>query len=132
MNVDVWAWGSVLAVILVMLAIDLIAHRDAHVIGVAEAAKWSVVWVLSGVSFGVVIWWRWGAEYAQQYFAGYVIEKSLAVDNVFVWAIIFASFGVPRQFQHRVLFFGVLGALVFRGIFIAAGAVLIENFSFIL
>lgn len=132
MNVDIWDWMSVLAVILLMLGVDLIAHREAHVIRVREAAKWSVVWVLSGISFGAVIWLRWGAEYAQQYYAGYVIEKSLAVDNVFVWAIIFASFGVPRQFQHRVLFFGVLGALVFRGIFIAAGAVLIENFSWIL
>ncbi|MHA6508304.1 TerC family protein [Tessaracoccus sp. Y1736] len=132
MNVPWWAWFAVLGVILVMLAVDLIAHRTAHVIGVREAALWSVVWVTIGVAFGVLVWALWGAEFGQQYFAGYLIEKSLAVDNVFIWAIIFAAFAVPRELQHRVLFLGVLGALVFRGIFIAAGAALIENFSWVL
>ncbi|MFC0681582.1 TerC family protein [Lysobacter korlensis] len=132
MSVPVWAWAAVLGVILVMLLIDLVAHRRAHVIGVKEAAAWSVVWVCSGVAFGVIVWSTWGAEFGQQYFAGYLIEKSLAVDNVFVWAIIFSAFAVPRAFQHRVLFLGVLGALVFRGIFIAAGALLIEQFSWLL
>ncbi len=132
MDVPVYAWLAVLAAIIAMLAIDLFAHRRAHVIGVREALGWSVVWVLSGISFGIVVWSTWGAEYGQQYFAGYLIEKSLAVDNVFVWAIIFAAFAVPREYQHRVLFLGVLGALVFRGIFIAAGAALIENFAWIL
>ncbi|MBG6215244.1 MAG: TerC family protein [Cryobacterium sp.] len=132
MNVPLWAWLTVVGVILVMLAVDLIAHRTAHVIGVREAAGWSIFWVLSGVSFGGIVWWLYGAEFGQQYFAGFVIEKSLAVDNVFIWAIIFAAFAVPPQFQHRVLFLGVLGALVFRGIFIAAGAALINNFSWVL
>lgn len=132
MDVPLWVWFAVLAVILVMLAIDLIAHRHAHVIGVREAAAWSILWVLLGVAFGVVVWTQWGAESGQQYFAGYLIEKSLAVDNVFVWAIIFAAFAVPREYQHRVLFLGVLGALLFRGLFIAAGAALIENFSWVL
>ncbi|TFC94663.1 MULTISPECIES: TerC family protein [Cryobacterium] len=132
MNVPLYAWMAVFGVIAVMLAVDLFAHRKAHVIGVREAAIWSVIWVLIGIAFGVVIWITAGAEFGQQYYAGYLIEKSLAVDNVFVWAIIFAAFAVPRQFQHRVLFLGVLGALVLRGIFIAAGAVLIENFSWIL
>ncbi|HEV7949415.1 MAG TPA: TerC family protein [Glaciihabitans sp.] len=132
MSVPLWTWFAVLAVIVAMLAVDLVAHRRAHVIGVREAAGWSAVWVVLGVSFGVLIWAVWGAEFGQQYFAGYLIEKSLAVDNVFVWAIIFAAFAVPREYQHRVLFLGVLGALVFRGIFIAAGAALIENFSWVL
>ncbi|GHG55042.1 tellurium resistance protein TerC [Flavimobilis marinus] len=132
MDVPVWVWAAVLLVIVAMLAIDLFAHRRAHVIGVREAAVWSGVWVAFGVAFGVVVWQVWGADYAQQYFAGYLIEKSLAVDNVFVWAIIFSYFAVPREFQHRVLFLGVVGALVFRGVFIAAGAVLIENFSWVL
>jgi tellurite resistance protein TerC len=110
----------------------LFAHRHAHVIGVKEAAAWSGVWVAFGVGFGVLVWTVWGAEHGQQYFAGYLIEKSLAVDNVFVWAIIFSHFAVPRQYQHRVLFLGVLGALVFRGIFIAAGALLIQHFSWVL
>ncbi len=132
MDVPFWIWAAVVGFIVMMLAVDLFAHRHAHVIGVREAAAWSGVWVAFGVAFGVVVWQVWGAEFGQQYFAGYLIEKSLAVDNVFVWAIIFSYFAVPREFQHRVLFLGVLGALVFRGIFIAAGAVLIQNFSWIL
>ena len=132
MSVPLWAWFAVLGLILAMLALDLLAHRRAHVIGVREAAAWSAVWVALGVGFGALVWWRYGAEFGQQYFAGYVIEKSLAVDNVFVWAIIFGYFAVPRELQHRVLFLGVLGALVFRGLFIAGGAVLIERFSWVL
>ena len=132
MDVPLGIWAAVLAFIVLMLAVDLFAHRRAHVIGVKEAAAWSGVWVLCGVVFGVLVWIGWGAEFGQQYFAGYLIEKSLAVDNVFIWAIIFSYFAVPRQFQHRVLFLGVLGALVLRGIFIAAGAVLIQSFSWIL
>lgn len=132
MDVALWIWAAVVGFIVVMLAIDLVAHRRAHVIGVREAAVWSGVWVGFGVAFGAVVWLVWGAELGQQYFAGYLIEKSLAVDNVFVWAIIFSFFAVPRELQHRVLFLGVLGALVFRGIFIAAGAVLIENFAWVL
>ena len=132
MDVPFWVWVAVLGFIVVMLAVDLFAHRRAHVISVREAAVWSAIWVAFGVGFGVLIWQVWGAEFAQQYFAGYLIEKSLAVDNVFVWAIIFTYFAVPAQFQHRVLFLGVLGALVFRGLFIAGGAVLIQNFSWIL
>ncbi|GAA2174879.1 TerC family protein [Arthrobacter parietis] len=132
MDVPFWIWAAVLGFIVVMLAVDLFAHRKAHVIDVREAAVWSGVWVVFGVAFGVLVWMNWGAEFGQQYFAGYLIEKSLAVDNVFVWAIIFSYFAVPREFQHRVLFLGVLGALIFRGIFIAAGAVLIQNFAWIL
>lgn len=132
MHTPLWLWLAVIAFIVVMLAIDLVAHRKAHVIGVREAAMWSAIWIALGVGFGAIVWAVWGADFGQQYFAGYLIEKSLAVDNVFVWAIIFAHFAVPAQFQHRVLFLGVLGALVFRGIFIAGGALLIQNFSWIL
>ncbi len=132
MDVPLWAWFAVLGVILVMLAIDLFAHRDAHVIGVKEAAAWSALWVALGVAFGGVIWWWVGSEFAGQYYAGYLIEKSLAIDNVFVWAIIFSYFAVPRQYQHRVLFYGVIGALIFRGAFIAAGSALIASFAWIL
>ncbi|WP_024874374.1 TerC family protein [Saccharomonospora piscinae] len=132
MVVDWWVWLAVLGVILLMLAIDLFAHRRAHVVGVKEALAWSAVWVTLGLSFGVLVWWVWGAEFAAQYFAGYVIEKSLAVDNVFVFAIIFSYFAVPREYQHRVLFYGVLGALVFRAGFIAAGSWLIASFAWVL
>lgn len=132
MDVPLWAWAAVLAVILVMLAIDLFAHRTAHVVSVREAAIWSAVWVGLGLSFGGVVWWVYGAQAGGEYYAGYLIEKSLAVDNVFVFALIFSYFAVPRELQHRVLFYGVVGALVFRAIFIAGGAVLIENFAWIL
>lgn len=132
MDVPLWAWLAVLAVILVMLAVDLLAHRKAHVVSVREAATWSAVWVSLGLAFGGAVWWAYGAQAGGEYYAGYLIEKSLAVDNVFVFALIFTYFAVPREYQHRVLFYGVLGALVFRAIFIAGGAVLIENFAWIL
>jgi tellurite resistance protein TerC len=132
MDVPFWAWLAVLGLIIAMLVVDLVAHRQAHVIGVREAAGWSAAWVAIGVAFGGLVWWVYGAEPGQQYFAGYLIEKSLAVDNVFVWAIIFSYFAVPREYQHRVLFLGVLGALVFRGAFIAAGSVLIASFGWVL
>ena len=132
MDVPLEVWAAVIGGILVMLAVDLLAHRRAHVIGVREAAAWTAVWVGLGVAFGVLVWQVWGAERGQEYFAGFLIEKSLAVDNVFVWAILLSWFAVPREYQHRVLFLGVLGALVFRGIFIAAGSALIESFSWVL
>ena len=132
MDVPLWAWAAVLAVILVMLTVDLLAHRKAHVVSVKEAAAWSAVWVSLGLAFGALVWWAYGAQAGGEYFAGYLIEKSLAVDNVFVFALIFTYFAVPREYQHRVLFYGVLGALVFRAIFIAGGVVLIEQFAWIL
>ena len=132
MDVALWVWGALIAGILAMLAVDLFMHRDAHVIGVKEAAVWSLIWVAVAVAVGGAIWWYYGTEFGLQYFAGYVIEKSLAIDNVFVWAMIFSYFAVPRQYQHRVLFYGVVGALVFRAIFIAAGSVLIASFAWIL
>ena len=128
MDVSLWAWIAVLGAILAMLALDLFMHRDAHVISVREAAVWSGIWVAMGVAAGAIIWWQYGAEFCQQYFAGYVIEKSLAVDNVFVWAIIFSYFAVPRQYQHRVLFYGVVGALVMRGAMIWAGSAAIKEY----
>lgn len=130
--VPLWGWIAVLAVIVVMLAVDLFAHRHAHVVGVREAAAWSAVWIALGLGFGVLVWALYGGRAGGEYFAGYLIEKSLAVDNVFVFALIFTAFAVPREYQHRVLFFGVLGALVFRAIFIAGGAALLERFHWIL
>ncbi|MBI1379033.1 MAG: TerC/Alx family metal homeostasis membrane protein [Frankiales bacterium] len=132
MVVPLWAWFAVVGVILVMLAVDLVSHRRAHVVSLREAGVWTGIWVALGVTFGVVLAAVYGSEAAAQYFAGYVIEKSLAVDNVFVFAIIFAWFSVPREYQHRVLFLGVVGALVLRGIFIALGSVLIASFGWVL
>lgn len=132
MNVPLWAWAAVVAAVLVMLAVDLLAHRQAHVVGVREAATWSALWVALGLGFGGIVWLAYGPGSAGEYYSGYLIEKALAVDNVFVFALIFTSFAVPREYQHRVLFLGVLGALVFRAGFIALGAVLLEQFSWVL
>lgn len=132
MNISLWVWGALIAALLVMLLVDILMHRDAHEIRLREAAIWSIIWVAIGIAAGGVIWWGYGAEYGLQYYAGYVIEKSLAVDNVFVWAIIFGYFAVPKKYQHRVLFFGVLGALVFRAVFIAAGSAIIASAAWVL
>src|SRR4051812_40411063 len=93
-----------------------------------EAAVSSAVWVAFGVGFGVLIWAWSGGTYAGEYFAGYLIEKSLSIDNIFVFALLFSYFAIPARNQHRLLFWGVLGALVFRAIFIGAGAALLESF----
>ncbi|MDP2288189.1 MAG: TerC family protein [Actinomycetota bacterium] len=132
MEISLWVWAALVAAILAMLLVDLLMHREAHEIGLREAATWSVIWVSIGLAVGGVIWWVYGAEFGLQYYAGYVIEKSLAVDNVFVWAVIFGYFAVPKQYQHRVLFYGVVGALVFRAIFIAAGSALIASAAWVL
>lgn len=132
MTTPFWVWLAVVGLIVAMLVVDLLAHRRAHVIGVREAAAWSAAWVAAGVGFGVLVWQVWGAERGGEYFAGYLIEKSLAVDNVFIWAILLTWFAVPREHQHRVLFLGVIGALVLRGAFIAVGAVLIDRFAWVL
>lgn len=132
MDVSLIWWLGLLVGILIMLAIDLFMHRKAHIIEFREAAWWSLLWVTIGLAFGGLIWWNFGSEFGLQYFSGYIIEKSLAVDNVFVWAMIFTYFAVPREYQHRVLFYGVVGALVFRAIFIAAGSWLIASFAWTL
>jgi tellurite resistance protein TerC len=132
MDISLWIWAALIGAILAMLLVDLLMHRSAHEIGLREAATWSAIWVTIGLAAGGVIWWGYGSEFGLQYYAGYVIEKSLAVDNVFVWAVIFGYFAVPKQYQHRVLFFGVVGALVFRAIFIAAGSALIASAAWVL
>jgi len=131
-DVALWVWLALIGVVLGMLVVDLVMHREAHIIGVREAAIWSGVWVAVAVVVGALIWWYYGTEFGLQYFAGYIIEKSLAVDNVFVWAMIFSYFAVPREYQHRVLFYGVVGALVFRAIFIAAGSAIIATYAWVL
>lgn len=132
LSVPWFAWAAVLAVILGMLAVDLLAHRRAHVVRPREALAWSGVWVALGLAFGAVVWGVWGSEAGGEYLAGYLIEKSLAVDNVFVIALLFAAFAVPRALQHRVLFYGVIGALVFRALFIGAGSVILERAHWVL
>ncbi|MCB0895448.1 MAG: TerC family protein [Nocardioides sp.] len=132
MEVPLWAWGAVLATIVAMLVVDLVAHRKAHAVSMREAAVWSGVWVALGLGFGAVVWAAYGAQAGSEYYAGYLIEKSLAVDNVFVFALIFTAFAVPPKYQHRVLFYGVIGALVFRAVFIAGGVTLLDRFHWVL
>ncbi len=133
MHVDPWMWGAFVGFILAMLAVDLLVlHRDAHEVSMREAGIWSAVWIGLALTFGALIWAVWGPEAGGQYLAGYLIEKSLSVDNIFVFALIFGYFAVPARYQHRVLFWGVLGALVFRAIFIAAGATLLEQFHWMI
>ena len=122
-----------LVAILGALALDLfVFHRDAHEVSLREAAITSAIWVVIGLSFGLLIW-RWGGtQAAGEYYAGYVIEKALSVENIFVFALILGYFSVPTKYQHRVLFFGVLGALVFRAVFIAAGRQLLDRFHFMI
>ncbi|HET6877282.1 MAG TPA: TerC family protein [Jatrophihabitans sp.] len=132
MSVPLWAWLAFAVVVLGLLAVDLFAHRSAHVIGFRQAAAWSGVWVGVSVLFALVIGLTRGVEPAVQFGTAWLLEKSLSVDNLFVFAVIFAYFQVPRAYQHRVLFFGVLGALVFRGIFLAAGVAIVSQFTAVL
>ncbi len=133
LDVALWQWGVLLAIIVALLLVDLlVVHREAHEVGTKEAAIESAVWISCGVAFtGVVAWW-FGAQASGEYISGYLIEKSLSVDNVFVWALIMGYFLVPRKYQHRVLFWGIFGALVMRAIFIFAGVALIERFDWVL
>jgi len=130
MDVPLYVWAATVGAIGAMLALDLLVlHRDAHEVSMREAALTSAMWVALGVLFGVGVWLVAGGEHAGEYFAGYLIEKSLSVDNIFVFALIFGYFAVPAKYQHRVLFWGVVGALVMRAGFIAAGATLLDRFS---
>jgi tellurite resistance protein TerC len=130
---SIWLWVGFNAFILAMLALDLgVFHRKAHEVSVREATIWSAVWIALAMVFNVFVYFTRGAEQGIQFFTGYVIEKSLSVDNIFVIALIFSFFAVPKLYQHRVLFWGILGALVMRAAFIAAGAALLERFHWIL
>jgi tellurite resistance protein TerC len=133
LEVDLWVWPAFIGFIFLLLALDLLVfHREAHEISFSEAFVWSVIWTIIGVGFAGVVWaWR-GDVIAGEYLAGYVIERSLSVDNIFVFALIFGYFNVPAAYQHRVLVWGILGAVVFRIAFIAAGASLLEAFHWMI
>jgi tellurite resistance protein TerC len=132
-DVPIWVWFAFLALISVLLIVDLLlVHRTPHAPTTKEAAIESAVWISIGVAFtGAIFAWH-GGQAAGEYISGYLIEKSLSVDNVFVWALIMSYFAVPREFQFRVLFWGVFGALVLRFIFIFAGVALLEQFEWLL
>src|SRR5690554_3185438 len=133
MDLPLWAWVAFVSGVLVMLALDLgVFHRKAHVVKVREAAFWTAVWVTLSLSFGYVIYQWLGQDKAVEYLTGYVLEWSLAVDNIFVFVLVFNYFRTPFKFQQRVLLWGVLGALVMRGLMIGVGVTLIEHFHWIL
>jgi tellurite resistance protein TerC len=128
-----WLWGGFNAFILGMLALDLgVFHKDNHEVSVKEALSWSAVWIVMALIFGAGIWQFMGHDLAVQFVTGYLVEKSLSIDNIFVIILIFAAFKVPKKYQHRVLFWGILGALVFRIIFIFAGVALLEKFHWMM
>lgn len=133
LDVAVGWWVALLAVIAALLLIDLlVVHRESHEIRTREAAIESAVWISIGLAFGLAVWWGFGSGAAGEYYSGYLIEKSLSIDNVFVWALILSYFKVPTRYQHRVLFWGIFGALILRAVFIFAGVALIEKFEWVL
>ena len=128
--IEGWHWPLLLLLIGAMLLIDiLVVHRNAHEIHTKEAAIESAVWISIGLLFGALMLWEFGSAAAGEYMGGYLIEKSLSVDNVFVWAVLFSHFQVPKMYQHRVLFWGIFGALAMRIGFIFAGVAIINAFK---
>jgi tellurite resistance protein TerC len=133
MTDQLWLWIGFNVFVLFMLALDLgVFHRKAHVVTFKESIAWTVVWVALAMLFNLGVWHYGGSEKGIEFLTGYVIEKSLSVDNVFVFALLFSYFAVPAQYQHKVLFWGIIGALVMRAVMIALGSVLITKFAWII
>ena len=133
MNHSVWLWVGFNVFILAMLALDLgVFHRKAHVVSFKESIAWTIVWVALALLFNLGIGHFMGGEKGLEFFTGYVIEKSLSVDNVFVFVLLFSYFAVPPTYQHKVLFWGILGALIMRAVMIFVGAALIAKFAWII
>ena len=132
LDVSLGAWLALLAVIVAMLTIDLYRHREAHAPTPREAATESIIWVMCGLAFGAVIAITFGSAAFGEYISGYLIEKSLSIDNVFVWSMLFATLAIPLKYQHRVLFWGIFGALTLRAVFIVLGSALIGRFWWVL
>lgn len=129
----VWGWTAFAAVVVALLAFDLgVLHRDQHEIGVRESLLLSAGYIGVALLFGAGVWWQFGSTAGMDYFTGFLIEKSLSMDNVFVIALIFGFFAIPRQYQHRVLFWGILGVIVMRAVMIGLGAALIQRFDWAL
>ena len=133
MTESIWLWVGFNVFVLAMLALDLgVFHRKAHVVSFRESITWTVVWVALALLFNGGIWHFYGSQKALEFLTGYLIEKSLSVDNVFVFALLFSYFAVPAKYQHKVLFWGILGALIMRAIMIFLGAALITKFTWII
>jgi tellurite resistance protein TerC len=133
MGKPVWMWAIFIGLVLALLILDLgILHRKSREIGIRESLLMSAFYVVLGLAFGGFVWFQNGAQSGLEYLTGFVIEKSLAMDNVFVIAMIFSYFAIPQKYQHRVLLYGILGVIVLRGIMIAAGAAVVQEFSWVL
>lgn len=133
MNTEIWLWIGFNVFVLAMLALDLgVFHRKSHSVTFRESIVWTVVWVALAMVFNLGVWHYAGSGKALEFLTGYVIEKSLSVDNVFVFALLFSYFAVPPAYQHKVLFWGILGALIMRAAMIAAGAALITHFTWVI
>lgn len=133
MTLQHWFWIGFNLFVLAMLALDLgVFHRRAHVVSLREAITWTVVWISLAMIFNLGLWYLAGPQKALEFFTGYLIEYSLSVDNIFVFALLFSYFAVPAKYQHRVLFWGILGALVMRAVMIIAGTLLIAKFAWII
>ena len=128
-----WMWLLFLSLVVALLIFDLgVLNRQDHEIGVAESLKLSAMYIALGLSFSGFIWWQLGGEATAQYLTAFVVEKTLALDNIFVIALIFGFFAIPRLYQHRVLFWGILGVIVLRGLMIALGATIVEQYHWVL
>jgi tellurite resistance protein TerC len=128
-----WIWVTFISIVIALLAFDLgVLHRDDHEIGVTESLWLSAGYITVALLFGAWVWWYLGSQSGMEYYTGFLIEKSLSMDNVFVIALIFTYFTIPRQYQHRVLFWGILGVIVLRAIMIGLGAALVSQFNWIL
>ena len=133
MGKPVWMWALFVALVLVLLVIDLgLFHKKSREIGIRESLLLSAFYISLGLAFGGWIWFQSGEKAGLEYLTGFIIEKSLAMDNVFVIAMIFSYFAIPKQYQHRVLLYGILGVIILRGIMIAAGAAVVQNFGWVL
>jgi tellurite resistance protein TerC len=133
LEAPVWMWLTFAAIVLALLIFDLgVLHRGDQEIGVTESLKLSAFYIAAGLAFGVWVWHTRGADSGTAYFTGFLVEKTLAMDNVFVIAMIFSWLAIPRKYQHRVLFWGILGVVVLRGLMIGIGATLVSNFAWVL
>lgn len=133
LGTPIWFWASFLGIVLLLLIFDLgVLNKKDHEIGVKESLKLSVFYITVGLLFGAWVWAERGSELGMLYYTGFVVEKTLALDNIFVIAMIFSFMGIPRLYQHRVLFWGILGVIVLRGIMIGVGAALVREFEWIL
>lgn len=133
LGTPLWMWFAFLALVIAILSFDLgVLHKENKEIGVAESVRLSALYISLGLGFGAWVWWYLGSESGLAYLTGFVVEKTLALDNVFVIALIFSFFAVPRLYQHRVLFWGILGVIVLRAIMIGVGATLVAEFSWLL